>query len=223
MKVSINVPVIAAIVMCAMGCKKSSVEPPDSLIVIDANGKPPEEGFAVFVQETDTIPIHPEALTSDMMLGEIMHWDHASGELQISGRAPSTNIVVYSPDPFEPEAWRHELIELNDVDTVRMPIRLHVRIDMRLNRTQGAPIEEYAIQGRNTTDGQKIIARWPGSQIVQFVEETISVTSFPMELSLTRKHVNSENTLFIQSEVVEYEDAASMLRFWWSDSDKLNP
>jgi len=200
-----------------VGCLPEDCAPP-SLVVLDAFGAPPAEGFVLLTQSTGmgngNLPLAWESL------GDTLHWDPATGHVTASQAIPSDAWwSVHSPDPIDGDLWRFARIEVATQDTVVLSIKVPFHMTARLHRTVGAAVAHYSLESSSLKDSPTVLDSSTETAGTMESNGHILATSFPTTLSLIRHTSFPPTTRQVAKTEVEFTGSTTAIHVHWSDQD----
>ena len=191
---------------------------PSSLVVLDAFGEPPAEGFALLTQSTGmsggNLPLAWE------VLGDTLHWDPISGQITTSEAIPlNAWWSVHSPDPIEGDVWRNARVEVATQDTVVLAVKVPFHVTARLHRTVGAAVSHYSLESSSLTDAPAVLKTWEETSGTVQSDGHVVATSFPATLRLLRTTSSPASTRMVATSEVEFIGSKTAIHAHWSDLD----
>jgi len=219
MKQRLGLSAAGALVLVGIcvGCLPEDCAPP-SLVVLDAFGEPPREGFVLLAQSTGMgngpLPLAWETL------GDTLHWDPTSGQVTAHQPLPSNAWwSVHSPDPLAGDAWRHVRVEVATQDTVFLAVTVPFDVTARLHRTVGATVSHYSLESSSLKDAPAVLKTWEETSGIVQSDGHIVTTSFPATLRLLRTTSSPTSTRQVATTEVEFIGSNTAIRAHWSDLD----
>ena len=221
MKQRLGLRVVGVLVLAGLtvGCLPEDCAPP-SLVVLDAYGEPPAEGFVLLVQSTGmsggNLPLAWEAL------GDTLYWDPGTGRVTSSQAIPSNAWwSVHSPDPIDRDVWRNKRVEVETQDTVVLAVKVPFHVTARLQRTVGAATNHYSLQSSSLRDAPAVLETWEEPTGTVETDGHVVATSFPATLRLIRHTSSSTSTRLVATKEVDFIGSATAIHAHWSDLDFL--
>lgn len=202
-----------------IGCLPEDCAPP-SLVVLDAFGEPPTEGFVFLTQSTGTsggnLPLAWE------VLGDTLHWDPVTGHVTATQAIPPNAWwSVHSPDPLDGSDWRNARVEVATQDTVCLTIEVPFQVTARLNRGLGAAVSHYSLESSSRKDPRAVLETWEVTTGTVKTEGQLKATSFPATLWLVRHTSLPTSTRLVAKTEVEFSGSTTAIHAHWSDVDFL--
>lgn len=201
----------------SIGCLPEDCAPP-SLVVLDAFGEPPTEGFVLLTQSTGTsggnLPLTWE------VLGDTLHWDPVTGHVTATQAIPPNAWwSVHSPDPLDRDVWRNTRTEVETQDTVILAIKVPFHVTARLHRGVGATVSHYTLESSSLKDAPAVLETWDVTTGAVVSDGHLVANSFPATLKLLRHTSSPTSTRPVATTEVDFIGSTTAIHAHWSDLD----